>query len=309
MHHSSGIKQVLFRYAFADDEHDEAMLQDCLADDADVGGARGREQVVALHRQGWAALDGTMWRTVVTNTFLVDATETTATAMSLLLRFRVTDRLTVVEDGIGRLLDHLVLEGGGWKLQSRRAIFDVPTSGPAAPIDLTVPSSPAELFTASVHPERVAGKEPAVADYDRIVQLLFRYAYAHNERDPQLLGTCFADGARMQGTEGRDNVVAAYQALWAGQTMFDRRHVFANTFIVEQNATEAITMTNQMVWWIKDRAHAHLGGLGRYRDHVIVERGEWKILTRDVSLDIPYDPGDMQGAPAFDLPVPGLTLG
>ena len=147
-----------------------------------------------------------------------------------------------------------------------------------------------------------------MADYNEIVQLLFRYAYAHNERDPELLGKCFANDVRLQSTHGRDAVVAAYQRLWDRQVLFRRRHVFANTFIVEETETEAISMTYHVVYWIKDRASIQLGGIGRYKDHVILEDGEWRILARDVSLDAPYEPGDMAAAPAFELPVPGLTL-
>ena len=46
---------------------------------------------------------------------------------------------------------------------------------------------------------------------------------------------------------------------------------------------------------------ARLNLTGIYRDHVVKENGEWKIRSRDATMDAPYDPGDVN--PAEVIPI------
>lgn len=148
-----------------------------------------------------------------------------------------------------------------------------------------------------------------MADYQSIQQLIYRYAYAHNERDAGALRDCLAKDARLQRAEGRENVIDAYQKLWDGQVNFKRRHVMANIFLIEESEREAITMTTVLVFWIENQRDARLGGIARYRDRVVLEDGQWRIQDRQVALDTSYLPGDQPGIErGFDLPDDMLSL-
>lgn len=148
-----------------------------------------------------------------------------------------------------------------------------------------------------------------MADYGAIQQLFYRYAYAHNQRDAEALRECFSKDVQLLGASGRDATVAAYEALWESQVNYKRRHIMSNIFIVEESDTEAITMLYWHVFWIKDAKEAIMGGIGRYRDHVVLEDGSWKLFRRQNALDMPYMPGDQRGAEtASDFPEPPLTL-
>lgn len=135
-----------------------------------------------------------------------------------------------------------------------------------------------------------------MADYGAIQQLLYRYCYAHDAQDPEMLASCFSKDVSLLGVEGRDAVVQAYTTGYKSLTA-RRRHILTNVFMVEDGEEEAIAQSYITLYLIRDETlEVHLTGV--YRDHVVLEDGAWKIKGRDATIDVPYDPGDIPAAPA-----------
>lgn len=135
-----------------------------------------------------------------------------------------------------------------------------------------------------------------MADYTAVQQLLARYCYAHDERDLELLRSCFAEDASLMGVSGRDAIVAAYGAGYR-QLSAKRRHVISNIFLVEDGDDRAVVQSYITLYLIEDeQLSLHL--TGTYRDTVVREAdGQWRIHGREVVLDVPYNPGDVKQAP------------
>ena len=51
-----------------------------------------------------------------------------------------------------------------------------------------------------------------MADLLEIQQLLYRYCYAHDSRNEEMLRSCFAKDAELLGAKGRDNIVATFMS-------------------------------------------------------------------------------------------------
>ncbi len=135
-----------------------------------------------------------------------------------------------------------------------------------------------------------------MADFIAIQQLLSRYCWAHDSRDLELLGACFAKDATALGQRGRDAIVARYAEGYQ-QLTAQRRHILTNFFFVEEGEQEAVIQSYITLYLIRDeKISLHLTGV--YRDRVVLEEGQWRIQSRDATIDVPYDPGDTPKAPA-----------
>lgn len=135
-----------------------------------------------------------------------------------------------------------------------------------------------------------------MADFLAIQQLLSRYCYAHDSRDLALLGSCFAKDATIMGENGREAIVARYAQGYAHLTA-RRRHILTNFFFLEEGEDEAIVQSYITLYLIRDdKLSLHLTGV--YRDHVVIDDGQWRIKSREATIDVPYDPGDVPRAPA-----------
>ncbi|HEY3485565.1 MAG TPA: nuclear transport factor 2 family protein [Ilumatobacteraceae bacterium] len=135
-----------------------------------------------------------------------------------------------------------------------------------------------------------------MADLAAIQQLLSRYCFAHDSQDPEMLATTFAKNATLLGITGRDEIAARYAEGYKNLTA-RRRHVLTNFLILEDGDERAVVQSYITLYLIRgDELELHL--IGVYRDEVIVEDGEWKILTREATMDTPYNPGDNKPAAA-----------
>lgn len=131
-----------------------------------------------------------------------------------------------------------------------------------------------------------------MADLADLQQLLARYCWAHDSRDPEMLATCFTEDVKLLGAEGRDAVVARYAKSYAKLTK-QRRHVLSNFLILQDGDDEAVVQSYITLYLIQDdRLELHLTGV--YRDHVVRQDGVWKIKGREAVMDVPYNPGDLQ---------------
>ena len=135
-----------------------------------------------------------------------------------------------------------------------------------------------------------------MADFVAIQQLLARYCFAHDSQDPEMLATTFAKDVVLLSEYGRDAVVARYAEGYKHLTA-RRRHVLTNFIMLEDGENEAVVQSYITLYLIRgDTLELHLTGV--YKDHVIVEDGEWRILGREATMDVPYNPGDTQPAAA-----------
>lgn len=133
-----------------------------------------------------------------------------------------------------------------------------------------------------------------VADLVAIQQLLARYCFAHDSQDPEMLATTFAKDAQLMGLQGRDNIAARYAEGYKTLSA-RRRHVLTNFILLEDGETEALVQSYITLYLIKgEQLELHL--IGVYRDRVVLEDGQWRILTREATMDTPYNPGDTKPA-------------
>jgi len=135
-----------------------------------------------------------------------------------------------------------------------------------------------------------------MADLVAIQQLLARYCFAHDSRDPEMLATTFAKDVSLLGEHGREAVVARYAEGYKHLTA-RRRHVLTNFIMLEDGDTEAVVQSYITLYLIRgEELELHL--IGVYRDHVVMEDGAWRIRTREATMDVPYRPGDTGPAAA-----------
>jgi hypothetical protein len=67
--------------------------------------------------------------------------------------------------------------------------------------------------------------------------------------------------------------------------------VLTNFILLEDGDEQAVVQSYITLYLIKgEQLELHL--IGVYRDTVVLEDGEWKILTREATMDTPYNPGD-----------------
>jgi hypothetical protein len=139
-----------------------------------------------------------------------------------------------------------------------------------------------------------------MADLAVLQQVLARYCFAHDSQDPEALKKVFARDISLLGVQGRDAVAARFAESYKRLTA-RRRHVLTNFIVLEDGETEATVQSYITLYLIRDdKLELHL--IGVYRDHLIVEDGEWKIKSRDAIMDVPYNPGDNPPAPAASYP-------
>ncbi len=129
-----------------------------------------------------------------------------------------------------------------------------------------------------------------------IGELLSRSAYALDERDVELLASTFASDVELViaiAGVAEDARFAGHAAVM--QLMTDsmaaqqdkRRHVISNLFIMAHTADSADVISNLTLLSVADGA-ARLVSTGLYRDHVVLQDGQWRIGRRRIELDLPY---------------------
>lgn len=128
-----------------------------------------------------------------------------------------------------------------------------------------------------------------------IHELLSRAAYAYDERDEAMLAACFANAAefsmRIAGGDlvgpfvGRDGIMTLMTNSMAEQTDV-RRHVVSNIFFDESG--EVPVAVSSLTLFATENGAIELLTAGVYRDAVVEEDGQWRILDRHLELDKPY---------------------
>lgn len=128
-----------------------------------------------------------------------------------------------------------------------------------------------------------------------IHELLSRAAYAYDERDQQMLADGFAVEAqfsmRIAGGDligpfsGRDGIMELMTSSMAAQSDV-RRHIISNIFF-EESGDQIVAISN-LTLVATENDQIQLLSAGLYRDTVVHEDGQWRVLNRYLELDKPY---------------------
>ena len=128
-----------------------------------------------------------------------------------------------------------------------------------------------------------------------IHELLGKAAYAYDQRNLDLLESCFdidavmsmriAGGDLIGPFEGRDAIMQLMKNSMAEQTDV-RRHVVSNIFF-ESTGEQPVVISNLTLLSTQGGV-ASLLATGIYRDTVVEEAGSWRLRSRHLDLDSTY---------------------
>jgi len=129
-----------------------------------------------------------------------------------------------------------------------------------------------------------------------IHELLARAAYSFDERQLDVLKSCYTTDASMlvniTGTgevgpfEGRDAIMGLVSATLDAQTDV-RRHVISNMFFESEGEIEARVVSSLVVFAVEHgKIEVIISGI--YRDDVVKADDLWKISHRHLDLDLPF---------------------
>ncbi len=136
----------------------------------------------------------------------------------------------------------------------------------------------------------VAARLTRLEDLDAIRQLFVDYGFYLDHGDFEAYGRLFADdGEVLLGPIGRATGPAAITELMT-KTLSGRQghsyHVICNP-VIHLDGDRA---TTDVTWVVVTRTEAgtpELSMLGRHRDVVVRQRGEWKFARREGHVDLP----------------------
>ena len=118
------VQQLLHRYCYAHDEQDVEAFRTLFAEDATFLGATGPQAIVDAYTAGWGLLRFKR-RHVLSNFILLEEEPDRAVMQSYVTLYLIKDEGELETHLIGVYVDHVVREGGEWKLHHRDAETDV----------------------------------------------------------------------------------------------------------------------------------------------------------------------------------------
>jgi len=128
-----------------------------------------------------------------------------------------------------------------------------------------------------------------------IKELLARCAYAYDERDLDMLASCFSADAEMTMCiaggdvvgpfNGRDQLRKMFENAMSGQQDV-RRHVISNIFFSELEGASVVY--SNLTLLATENGDTRLITAGIYTDHVEFSQSEWVIKKRHLDLDSGY---------------------
>ncbi len=128
-----------------------------------------------------------------------------------------------------------------------------------------------------------------------IYELLSRCAYGYDERDLDLLVSCFASDAMMTLRVAGGDVIGPFQGRTALGEMFKnamdsqhdvRRHIISNIFFKEDG--EAPVVCSNLTLVATEQDNIALITAGIYTDRVELCDDGWVIKNRHLDLDRPH---------------------
>jgi len=128
-----------------------------------------------------------------------------------------------------------------------------------------------------------------------IHELLSRAAFAYDERDTKMLADSFAIDAQFtmriaRGDligpfTGRDGIMELMNNSMAEQSDV-RRHIVSNIFF-DESGEHPLAVSN-LTLMATENGEIQLLSSGVYRDTIVHEDGQWRVLNRHLELDKPY---------------------
>ena len=138
-----------------------------------------------------------------------------------------------------------------------------------------------------------------MADYNQIVQLIYRWCAAHDAHDLGAMSTLITEDAEMFGQTGRESILTELRATYAGMTQL-RRHVLTNTLILENGPDEALSQSYILHYLVKDDT-VRLHYTGIYRFLSVLQNGQWRLRKHEDLPDITYRAGDAADRPSVGI--------
>jgi hypothetical protein len=132
------VQALMGKYCFATDEHDLATVKSCFAKKAELFGVHGPDKIGEKFQELYAG-QRYKRRHMLSNMFFFEEHDTQCVAVAYEHFYLIRDeKVDISLTGIYRIT--VVLEEGQWKIQSFRAIFDVPYDpGDSTRIEAGVP--------------------------------------------------------------------------------------------------------------------------------------------------------------------------
>jgi hypothetical protein len=134
------------------------------------------------------------------------------------------------------------------------------------------------------------------ADRALIAERIFRYGWAYDERNAELLGDCFTPNGVWEGSimgqqsvgpfEGRESIVEFLASFWTIQAD-QRRHIFSNVVIDQLDSDEAVAQAYLILTESSDSAMTPVT-TGPYRFHFTKESDIWRITRLSGGFDAPF---------------------
>ena len=138
-----------------------------------------------------------------------------------------------------------------------------------------------------------------MVDYNKIVQLLYRWCAAHDARDLQSLGAVVTADVEMFQKVGREAALNEISETYAKMPQ-QRRHVLTNTIILEEEEGEVLTQSYIQHYQIKDDK-VWLNYTGIYRVLCVLQDGKWLIRRHEDFPDVTF-----RAEGAADRPAAGV---
>jgi predicted SnoaL-like aldol condensation-catalyzing enzyme len=304
------IGERIHRYAWAFDERRRDALGHCFTQAAVwEGNTAGNEPVPPIHgRDAIADWLAGFWtrqrdqrRHLMLNVLVSNQTAEEADALvSLALTAAENGAMAIVLTSFYRM--QLAKSHGIWRIRHLFEGFDAafePTEGFAMTPDEPLTPVPgwghgSGAITVSADAQEVDPE--AAADRIALAELMYRYGWAFDERQPEVLASCFVDeatweaslmGSTMVGPHrGRDAIMEFMTGFWPDQSD-QRRHMIMNVLVEDQAASSATVFSYHLLMSAA-RGEMRPVTAGFYRVEATKTAEGWKMVALLAGYDVPF---------------------
>jgi SnoaL-like domain len=129
-----------------------------------------------------------------------------------------------------------------------------------------------------------------------IAERVFRYGWAYDERNPELLGDCFTEDGVWEGSvmgleivgpfEGRSAIIDFLASFWDFQRD-QRRHIFSNVIIDELTDSKAVAHAYLLLTASSESTMTPVT-TGPYRFELAKQDDSWRLTLLSGGFDAPF---------------------
>ncbi|WP_247747272.1 nuclear transport factor 2 family protein [Alkalihalobacillus sp. BA299] len=133
-----------------------------------------------------------------------------------------------------------------------------------------------------------------IEEKSAIIELLYRAAYGYDERNLDILGSCFAEAATMTVCIAGEKLVGPFEGHQAIMKLMTsdmesqagkRRHVISN-ILFEDVGEKSAKVISYLTLYSVENGQIHVISSGIYRDEVVKLQGGWRLQKRHLDLDL-----------------------